>query len=331
MNKDNASKVRLMKIVEILRQESDKEHPLTTNQLQESLLDIGIKCERHTLKNDVDSLIDMGYRINVERKGASNVFWSDECEFTTPEIKILIDAVQAAGFIPEKNTVELVNKIVALGRLQQADSIKQNQVRFNTRKHNNTHILNSVQIIEEALQSKEKISFNYFTYAGKKEKFYHNGGSRIIVEPLALIYLEDYYYLVCYDKSGDNHTKTYRIDRMEFTKRENEHISFAAIKAMHETDMSEYTKQVFKMFGGTEERVTLRFTKDIQDPVYDKFGTDVQVTEDGNYLQITIPVQISPTFWGWYFQFAGQEKMKIIKPDKVIQQAKEWLETVKNN
>ncbi len=57
-----------------------------------------------------------------------------EHELTVPEIKILIDAVQAASFITEKKTAELIEKVAALGGSHQAELLKENMVCFNTRK-----------------------------------------------------------------------------------------------------------------------------------------------------------------------------------------------------
>jgi predicted DNA-binding transcriptional regulator YafY len=41
---------------------------------------------------------------------------------------------------------------------------------------------------------------------------------------------------------------------------------------------------------------------------------------------LTADVQIAPTFWGWFFQFG--KKAKILAPDNVIEQAKEYLEEI---
>ena len=49
MGKENFSKIKLLRIWEILKQESDEEHPLSTNQIIERLARGGISCDRKTL------------------------------------------------------------------------------------------------------------------------------------------------------------------------------------------------------------------------------------------------------------------------------------------
>ena len=49
MGKENFSKIKLLRIWEILKQESDEEHPLSTNQIIELLARGGISCDRRTL------------------------------------------------------------------------------------------------------------------------------------------------------------------------------------------------------------------------------------------------------------------------------------------
>lgn len=62
--------------------------------------------------------------------------------------------------------------------------------------------------------------------------------------------------------------------------------------------------------------------------VYDKFGetTPMMSAGDESYVA-TVKVQLSPTFWGWLFQFGN--KMKVISPDTVIEEYKKKIEEVK--
>ena len=57
------SRIKLMKIWEILSQETDEDHPMSTNELLEKLNELGIICTRKTLYNDIDTLNEFGYEI----------------------------------------------------------------------------------------------------------------------------------------------------------------------------------------------------------------------------------------------------------------------------
>ena len=56
--------------------------------------------------------------------------------------------------------------------------------------------------------------------------------------------------------------------------------------------------------------------------VYDKFGEDTKIVRvDEGACKATVKVQISPTFWGWIFQFGNQ--MKITSPRELIEEYKD--------
>jgi len=73
--------------------------------------------------------------------GHDKCYYVEDRSFSIPELKILIDAVQAASFITDKKTSELVEKIAALGGSHRAEILKSNMVCFNTRKHSNERLL----------------------------------------------------------------------------------------------------------------------------------------------------------------------------------------------
>ena len=72
--------------------------------------------------------------------GKEKDYYIEDRSFSVPELKILIDAVQAAGFITDKKTAALIDKIADLGGSHRADIMKSNMVCFNTRKHSNCNV-----------------------------------------------------------------------------------------------------------------------------------------------------------------------------------------------
>jgi predicted DNA-binding transcriptional regulator YafY len=71
------------------------------------------------------------------------------------------------------------------------------------------------------------------------------------------------------------------------------------------------------MFSGHVEDVVLEFDRSIIGAVYDKFGESVKMMPSGeNKIIATVKVRISPTFWGWLFQFG--EQMRVLSPENVV-------------
>ena len=313
-------KNKLLLLTEILKQESDADHPITTNALIDKLLEKGISCDRRTLSRDIYQLQDMNYPVKRVKVGHSNAFYIEHNEFSLAELKILIDAVQASSVIPEDMTNALIEKISNLGGTHCAELLKQNRICFNIRKQTNNSVLDTIAAIEESFKRQTRISFFYFKHDEHGNRVYQRGKERYVVDPIALIYTDDNYYLRCYNPDRKQY-RNYRIDRMEDVQHLNSYIGGDAMVSAKELET--YISKTFKMFGGAEEQVELEFTKDLIDVVFDQFGLDTKIECLGdNRYTATVKVQISSTFWGWFFQFPDQ--MRIISPETVSEQCQEW-------
>lgn len=130
MSLKKGQRLKLLKLWEILQQETDKDHTLSTSELLLRLKNIGIVCDRRTLYADIKALNENGYEIKCVRRIA-NEYYVEKREFSLAEIQILMDAVQAASFISEDKTSLLVDKISELAGSRRAEVIKQNIVAFN--------------------------------------------------------------------------------------------------------------------------------------------------------------------------------------------------------
>ena len=324
MVQENWQKYKLLKLLELLRQETDEEHPLPTRAICGKLAEMGISCERRTLAKDIAVLNEIGYEVMWSWVGKEKGYYIEDRSFSVPEIKILIDAVQAASFITNKKTAELIDKIADLSGSHKADVLKSNMVRFNTHKHSNESIFYNVGFIEDALQQKKKVSFYYFDLNENGDKIYRREHRVYIVEPVALLFNEDNYYLMAYSAKYDG-TANYRVDRMDHVEVIEEHISEKAREMR--CGLDDYTEQVFKMYGGRQEDIVLEFDTKLIGVVYDKFGEDTKMIRSSeNKCVATVKVQISPVFWGWLFQFGN--RMKILSPEKLSNDYKKQIASV---
>ena len=322
MARDNYRKIKLLKLLEHLQQNTDEQHPLTTRQLCAVLEDMGILCDRRTLSVDIATLNELGYEIMDTTIGHEKGYYVDDRSFSIPELKILMDAVQASSFITETKSMELMEKIAAMGGTHRAELLKENTVVFNTRKHTNEHIFYNIDAIEQAIQQGKKIIFRYFHLNENKEKVYSRKGHRFVFDPVALILSEDNYYLLCYSDKYDQ-TSTYRVDRMEAVEMIETDISEKVTQLRSNT--ADYTEQVFKMYGGPTTDAVLEFRDSLLGAVYDKFGENIHIMRSGDHKCIAaVKIQVSPVFWGWLFQFAGE--MQIISPASLIEEQRSWVQ-----
>ena len=310
MAKENIRKVKLLKLLELLRQNTDEDHPLPTAKIVVALSEMGIPCDRRTISQDIATLNDLGYEIMSVMRGHDKCYYVEDRSFSLPELKILIDAVHASSFITESKSEELISKIASLAGTHRAEVLKRNMVCFNTRKHSNEKILYIVDTIENAILSKKKVIFLYFDLNENGERVYRRNGHHYVVEPVALVFNEDNYYMTCYSSRHDS-TANYRIDRMDSVEIVDESCCEKAV--ILRDQVATYTEQAFKMFGGQTEDVVLEFDQSLIGAVYDRFGefTRMMKTSESKCVA-SVRVQVSPVFWGWLFQFS--EKMDIISP-----------------
>ncbi len=322
MKQEKACKIRLVKLLEILRQDSDEDNYISTPEVIAKLAAQGIDCDRRTLYDDIDVLNEFGYEVLCEKSpGKPNRYCIADRSFDVPELHILMDAVQAAGFITPKKTGVLVDKIAALGGSHRAELLKNNIVNFNTAKHTNEQIFYSVNEIGRAIIEGRKVSFFYFDYNAKKQKIFRKNKQRYLVNPYATVFNNDNYYLACYNEKYDN-TAYYRIDRMENVVVEEEERVLP--KDMKKCDITKRKKELFGMFVGRTERIKIIFDNKLIDSVLDKFGEDAHLAavENGKTELIT-SVQISNQFFGWVCHFG--KDMKIVSPPSVAEEFSEYV------
>ena len=325
MAEENLLKIKLLRIMEILRQETDEDHPMTKVELASRLVAMNISCSPRSLIRDIKLLNEQGYEIMERLIGHEKGYYVCDRSFSIPELKILIDAVQAASFVTDKKTGELIDKIAALGGGHRAAILKGNLVKFNTRKHRNETVYYTVGFIEDAIQKNKKIIFKYFDLDENGQKVYRREGHHYVVEPVALVFNEDNYYLIVYSEKHDG-TANYRVDRIDSVEIIDDPVSDKARSLRRK--VARYTEEAFKMFNGQSETVTLRYVDKLIGPVLDKFGEVTKMTRvDDHTIEATVQVRIAPTFWGWLFQFGTD--MDIVEPealkDEYLNKAAELL------
>ena len=311
-------KIKLLKIWEILNWKSDEQHPLSTQDIIVELSKLGIKCDRRTIYGDIDAMQSNGYSILNRRRGHDMVYWVQERKFDLPELKIIMDAIQNSKFIPKDNTEELLNKIASLGGSESTHLLKRNAVRFNVVKHSNADIYFITECFERAIENEHRVTFRYFDLKASGERVFRHDNRLYKEEPLAMICDDGNYYLMCYhpEPEYENNVKVFRIDRIADISETDESISKEAKKASKA--IANYPKQVFKMYGGKIQKIRLSFDESLIGVIFNKFGEEISIKKSGSKFTASVEVQISPTFWGWIFQFGN--KIKLIAPDFIVQE-----------
>ena len=319
----NATRIKLLKIWEILCQETDEEHPIESTELIEKLAEMDIHCERKTIYRDIETLIECGYEVMCVR-GKKNQYYVLDRSFDLPELHIMLDAVQAASFITPQKTKQLVDKIADLAGSRKGEVIKRNLVAFNITKNTNEQIYYSVDEIVRAISKKKKIEFKYFDYDANHKKVYRKDGNKYIMNPYSTVLSDDNYYLLGYNDKHKN-IMHFRVDRMDNVRMLEDDI--VPLDNNNEFDVTKHKREVFGMFTGSEESVRFVVHKSLLDVIFDRFGSDVKLIkyDEENYM-FTADVQVSPIFIGWCCAFG--KKVKVVSPANVVEQVKEYVKNI---
>lgn len=305
-------KQKLLIMEQLFNKRTDENHALTGNQLIDILAHQDIKAERKTIYDDIATLCDSGIKLEVTKIGHSNAYFLSERLFQDEELFLLADAVASSKFLTIKKSNELIKKLQSLTSDHKAKQLRRSIYVDNRTKAFNENIYYTINTVQEGIFSDRNITFNYFEYSLEKRKQLKHGGELYTVSPFQLIWENDNYYLACY---CFKHKKIcrYRVDRMT-----NVTVSDEKRCKLTEEEAEEMKNQrsLYSMYGGEEETVQIQFDNSLINVVIDRFGERVICHQNSeNTFYINADVQISPTFWGWLFQFG--DKAKILGPSQV--------------
>ena len=312
---------RVLYLYQILRHYSDSEHPLTTQQILRIFdEEYHIHIHRVSVQNYVEILNSCGIKVNQQR-AQDKYYYLEDRTFDIPELKLMIDAVQASRFIPNKKTKDLINKLLTLTSDYNAARLRKNIYFTNKVKILDSNNYEIVESISEAIHSGKKISFQYFEYDINKNKVLRHGGQSYIVSPYTMIWNGAYYYVVgFYDARQE--VNAFRVDRINARPKI---MSEDSIPIPEDFDPSQYSREVFRMYGADELiEVSLLCDSNLMMHVIDQFGIRVDTEPiDAEHFRARVQVYPSPTFYRWIFGLAG--KIKIESPSLIREEYKTML------
>ena len=167
-------KLKILYLMRILMEETDKEHVLSANELAARM---DITCNRKTVYTDIEKLREFGLNI-VKATGSNPGYYIAEREFELPELKLLVDAVQSSKFITTKKSEKLIKKLEKLTSHENARQLQRQVYIYNRAKADNETIYANVDALHTAIYLNRHICFKYCEWTvGKKLVRRKNCGS----------------------------------------------------------------------------------------------------------------------------------------------------------
>jgi predicted DNA-binding transcriptional regulator YafY len=313
---------RTLEILRLLREHTDEEHPMSASELVARLRETGADVERRSVYRSLRELADAGYDIVRTRRRDRGVYLGQR-EFELPEVKLLVDAVQAARFITVKKSGELIRKLMGFVSRAQAEALWKSVLLEDRAKCANEQIYYSIDALCEAIRGGRQISFKYCRYDLKKLRVERRGGSAYIASPYALEWSGDAYYLVCRVGSLRKFTH-FRVDRMKDIRVLDEPALPYDDFCSGKLDLGDYGKRAFSMFEGPVEDVRIRFKNRLATAVIDRFGADARIVPDGDeWFILRAELVVSPGLTAWLAHFGGDAEL--LAPESAREQVRGTL------
>ena len=324
------TKLKLLYINQYLEKYSDEDNLVKADELIEMLSEKGIECERESIYADIAALKGFGVDISTEKRGYRIL----NRDFELPELRLLMDAVQAADFISAKKSKELISKISTLCSVNQAKLLEKQVYIENRNKCTNEEIYYNIDIINKAILQKSKISFTYIKRViDEAAKEIVREEKEFTVSPYALIWSNDRYYLVSNNSKYDNLMHT-RIDRMKHVVLTGEPArDFSEVSPYRSFfDSADYSGKLFNMFSGDTQKLTLRCSDGILEEMVDRFGDECSIRKvagenDGRFILETKCV-CSEGLVSWLMQFG--DKVEVTAPESLRNDILSKAECIKN-
>ena len=213
MTANSQAKLKLLRIMQMLQDETDATQGLSMSDIIQRLNEQGIQAERKSVYRDLDLLRQFGLDIRTFQRNPVQ-YAIVKRSFSLPELKILVDTVQACPFITQRQAESLVRTIREMASPSQRSQLVRPVHAKNRVRQKSESVLGNVDLAHKALAAKSQVSFDYTAPSPEGGT---EGSSRRTSHthtPVAIAYAEGTYHLTCWNET-DERFDTFRMDRME--------------------------------------------------------------------------------------------------------------------
>lgn len=305
-------RLKILYLLRLLKEETDEEHGVPMTRILGYLENHGISAERKAIYRDIATLQEYGYEIEKNRRRPVEYCLINR-SFDIAELKLLVDAVQSAHFIPEDLTDTLIRKLESLTSKSHAVELRR-QVHYSGRvKTDNDHIYYTTGTLHDAINHNKRVIFTYIEHTIEKGTKARREGQSYEISPYALVWNDDKYYVVGY---YERYAKVcnFRVDRMKSVTCTNVN----NLPKPEDFEIDNYIRNEFGMFTGETVSLDIRFANHLINPIMDRFGTSIPLHRDGpDHIIAHIQAAVSPVFYSWLFQFGSNAQ--IVKPARIAE------------
>lgn len=322
------NKIKLLFLSDIFTRQTDSEHVYSANELCDLLVDYGVTCERKSIYSDIEALKEFGMDI-VNVRSPKRGYYLNERKFDIAEVRLLIDAVQAAKFISSKKTKALIYKIGSLLSEYQEEELREQIYVESTFKSEKEDIYDIIKALDTAIKKGEQVQLTYSKRKLENRYLKKAEGKVFVINPYALLWSNDHYYLVCNNDKYNNlmHLRLDRISDIKASGVRAKHFSKVS-KYTDKFDTADYSNKIFNMFTGESGQIELCCDNKLIDDILEKFGDEIPLKiYDKDHFTFKADVELSNGLISWIMQYGAD--IRVVSPKSlsaaIIDKTKEIL------
>lgn len=317
-------KMSILCILEILKEFSDENNPMTQSEIINKIYNrYGLELERKTIGSNIDSLIDFGYDIVKTDKGS----FLGQREFESSEISFLIDAVFSSRSINSKNSKQLAEKLSKFLSKNERKKYKYICKADEIIRSDNKQLFYTIDILNEAIEQGKKVEFNYNRFYFDKQIRDSKSQKKYIINPYFLINNQGKYYLVCnYDYYDE--IANYKVELISNIKILDEDVKpITKLKGCEQgVDMAKYANENIYMFHNTTINATLKIENEYSaEYVVEWFGKSARFYQRDGGIYADVSANEQALIY-WCLQYG--ETIQLITPVETRNEIKNKIKTI---
>ncbi len=345
---DGGKKISILYILNILKKYTDKNHPMTQQQIMDKLLsDYDMAVDRGTIKSNVMDLIDTGfltgyktitrYTVNKETgEKEENIIYTNlyyEHDFEESELHMLIDGLLFSRSVPYKPRKALIEKLGGLSgpyfrqRMKHVHSM-------NADAPQNPELFRIIETLDAAIAEGKQVEIVYGRYGTdlKLHASLNGDGTekRQLLNPYQLVASDGRYYLICNKDNYDN-VANYRVDRiMKIDKLDTQAKPGNQVQGLEDgLKLQDYVYQHVNMFSGKPEKVEFIIRKENVGLVIDFFGRHASFFDRGDGT-VSCHMKVSrEAMKKWALQFA--KDVRVAAPESLVEEIRADIRKMNEN
>lgn len=285
--------IRALRLLEILKSETDRKHKLTQEQLLIRMKEMDGSCTLKTMRTDLRNLMsainpildDTGEEYNDHPQDYRIIYDGIEegrhrmsgiqyiHEFTNDELDLLIGLVKGSAGVNKENAENITGKLKNLGSnfYQYTSDVIQTIPEHST--IDKTFINQNIWIIKNAIINNKQIIFTFNGY-GKDGRLTPVRERKYVVNPYYIVLYQQKYYMLCtHGKYEDVHI--YRLDLMsDIELCELDRESVRGVPELEHSSAKEYMDKHLNMFYDEPRTVILKVNNSPRGytSIHDQFG-----------------------------------------------------------